>query len=276
MIPLKNLRSQIIRLTAFIGMAAAFSFAGIDRLDIFDKDGNKLLFVTFQYDAGGKNIGRDVFAADSTFLRHTSFQTNSQGQITSESSADFDSNAVFSTAITTATGSSTFSVFDQFKLDQLGGPVTVSTPDSASYDIKQDGAVINKINYSVSGGTIQRIDVLDNAGAPLYYAIPTQVSGIRQPPHLASLASPRLTALSNGRLKLVCDLDKKSEVKVEFFSVSGRLISVPLKKQYDLGTHAILVDPSASCRNQIGYGAYLVRVSIDDRRCEAVSVTVLK
>ncbi len=247
---------------AVVAIWAVVSVARVDRIDLFDKSDNPLLFVTFQYDASGNNIGRDIFAADSTFLRHTSFQTNGQGQITKETSTNFDTTMIFYTNLTTSGNTITFSTFDQFGLDQFGGALTSTTSDQKTYALSQGGASLYQIKYTLSGTSIQRIDVCDNSGSTLYYAMMGSTparpfAGIRAAPY-SSVAS-----LGKGRFRVNCDLARPSGVALELFDMSGRRAAVVLNKRYEEGSHSIFVDASPS--RGVGNGAYVVRLSIDGR-----------
>ena len=260
---------RIVAAQAFLAFVFASSgLARIDRIDVFDKADNKLLFVTFQYAAAKDSIiSRDVFTADSTFLRHTSFQLNAQNQIIKESSINFDSNLVFYTNINSSGTSSTFSVFDQFNVDQFGGAMSASASDQVSYDISQGGTVINKIKYTLVNGSVQRIDISDNTGAMLYYALPfsTQPKVIC-PDQQIFARRPAVAALGRGHFKITCDLAQSSNLILDLFNISGRRAAVVLNKRYAAGAHSILADAGSTQLKTIGNGAYIVRLSIDGKQ----------
>jgi hypothetical protein len=251
-------------ITAALFLSVTVCFARINRLDVYDKTDNKLMFVTFQYDAAGKNTGRDVFFADSTFLRHTSLQFNAQNQVIKESSINFDSILVFYTNISSSGTSSTFSVFDQFNLDQFGGAMSSSTSDQVTYTISQGGAAINKIKYTLTSGSVQRIDVCDNAGAILYYALagstPIHMDPDRQ---FVAVQRPSVTALGRGYFKVFCNLLQPANLTLELFNISGRRAAVVMNKQFGPGAHSIKADAFASRPKTLSNGAYIVRLAID-------------
>jgi hypothetical protein len=254
-------------ITAVLFLSVTVCFARIQRLDVYDKTDNKLMFVTFQYDAAGKNTVRDVFAADSTFLRHTSLQFNAQNQVIKESSINFDSALVFYTNISSSGTSSTFSVFDQFNLDQFGGAMSSSTSDQVTYTISQGGAAINKIKYTLVGGSVQRIDVGDNNGVMLYYALTdsSQV-GLRIARQPSAAQRPSVTALGKGHFKVFCNLLQPANLTLELFNISGRRAAVVMNKQFGPGAHSIKADAFASRPKTLSNGAYIVRLAIDGKQ----------
>jgi hypothetical protein len=267
-----------VRSAALLCLLSTLCYAVVDRLVVFDNANNQLLFVKFLYDGTGKNIGRDVFTADSTFLRHTTFQSNAQGQITKETSTDFDSNMVFYTNLSTSGNASTFSVFDQFNVDQLGGAISTATSDQVSYDVTQGGAVINKIKYTLSGAAVKQIDVYDNAGARLYYAMVYQTPLSQNPDLRPQVAvRPSVTSLGSGRFKVTCTLPQASTVTLELFDLSGRRSALALNKRYGAGMHAIAVDAAGGHGDAkvIGDGAYIVLLSIDGKQAVKI-VSILQ
>jgi hypothetical protein len=257
-------RPGAVMVPAAMILCFSVCFARIDRLEIFDKADSKLLFVTFQYDAAGKNIGRDVFSADSTFMRHTSFQFNAQNQIIKESSINFDSNLVFYTNISSSGTSSTFSVFDQFNMDQIGGAISSSTSDQVTYNISQGGTVINKIKYTLVNGSVQRIDVTDNTGAMLYYAVvPITPINLHPDHQFSDVQRPSVAPLGRGHFKITCHLIQPSQLTLEMFDLSGRRAAVVLNRHYGAGDHSIVADAFAPHQKTTGNGAYIVRLTID-------------
>jgi hypothetical protein len=241
-----------------------FGAARIDRIDIYDKSDNHLLFVTFDYDAAGKNTGRSVFAGDSTFLRHTTFQTDVQGVVTKETSVDFDSNTVFSTTRNVSAGKTTFSVFDQFGLDQLGGAASYSVSGQNAYDVTQNGAVINRISYDTAGdGSLSRINVLDKTGSLLYYAAVTNATGVLQGNFSHVPGCPGIYLVKGTRCAVTFQVSKRSLVSLEMFTVSGRNAGKLFCGQYTAGTYSFHVQLNAGGTARPAAGIYLFRLSID-------------
>ena len=135
---------QTVSFLSAVFLLAVSISARIDRVDIFDRAGNSLLFVEFEYDAEGKNTGRSVYASDSTFLRRTAFVNDNAGKRIREVSFDFNNDTIGRTEFSTIGNKPGISVFDQFKLDQFGAPVSYSANGENSYDIYHNGSVVYK------------------------------------------------------------------------------------------------------------------------------------
>jgi hypothetical protein len=246
----------------------------IERIDLFDRSDNSLLFVTFDYDSTGKNIGRSVFASDSTFLRSTSFVT-SAGVITRENSIDFDGSPVFSTALSTQGGKTAFTVTDQFGLDQLGGAMSYTASSANNFDISQNNQVVYKEQYVFdANGALLRINVTDNAGALQYYGLVSGPTPLLPPPgQKGALFAPELAA-RGGRLMLSLALSSESRVLVELFTPLGRRARVVLDKAVAAGAHAVAIDALDARVATLGHGAYIVRLSINGLPCMTKKIIV--
>ena len=107
-----------------------FAEGNFSRLDLFDAQGNHLMFVTFDYDQDGENTGRSVFMSDSTFMRSTKL-IRDEGRVLKEISYNFNGDTVFTTDYTYGVNTS-FLVRDQFKLNSLGGPLSYKATTSPS------------------------------------------------------------------------------------------------------------------------------------------------
>lgn len=241
-----------------------FATARIDRIDLFDKSDNHLLFVTFDYDSSGKNTGRSIFASDSTFLRHTSFQTNAAGDIVRETSLDFDSNTAYYTTLSASAGKTTFSVFDQFGLDQLGGAVSYSATGQTAFDLSQNSAVLNRIAYDTAAdGGVTRINVLDKTGSLLYYAAVASASAVVQGAAAHVPMRPGITLTNSGQCLVVFEVLKPSTVSLEMFTVSGRNAGRLFCRQFAAGTYSLRARPDAGVAIRPATGIYLFRLSIN-------------
>ena len=248
----------------FASWFTLFAAARIDRIDLYDNADNHLLFVTFDYDAGGKNTGRSVFASDSTFLRHTSFQTNTAGDIDKETSLDFDSNTAYYTTLSASAGKTTFSVFDQFGLDQLGGSVSYSAANQTSFDLSQNSTLLNRITYdTASDGSLNRINVLDKTGSLLYYAVVTNATGVIQGAVAHVPVRPGITLTNSGQCLVVFEVLKRSMVSLEMFTVSGRNVGRLFRRQFAAGTYSFRAQPDAGNATRPAAGIYLLRLSIN-------------
>jgi hypothetical protein len=263
---ISSLRSFINNNLLCIVFVPSLLFAAprIDRIDLYDNADNHLLFVTFDYDVSGKNTGRSIFASDSTFLRHTSFQTNTAGDIVRETSLDFDSNTAYYTTLSASAGKTTFSVFDQFGLDQLGGPVSYTAAGQAAFDLSQNSALLNRITYdTASDGSVTRINVLDKTGSVLYYAVVANAAGIFPGAVAQVPVHPGITLTKSGQCLVVFQLSKRSMVSLEMFTVSGKNAGKLFCRQFAAGTYSFHTRPGAGGASRPAAGIYLFRLSIN-------------
>ncbi|HUI91792.1 MAG TPA: hypothetical protein VLX68_06035 [Chitinivibrionales bacterium] len=255
----KNL--SLTALMIIVCQCMLFAAPRIDRIDLYDNADNHLLFVTFDYDASGKNTGRTVFTSDSTFLRHTTFQTNAGGDILKETSVDFDSNTAYYTSISPSASATTFSVFDQFGLDQLGGPVTYAAAGQNAFDLSQNGAALNRITYDTAAdGGITRINVLDRSGDILYYATVTGASAVLRGATGHAPVRPVLTLTNRGQCLVVFEVEKRSTVSLEIFTLSGRCVERLFSGQFAAGEYSFRI---AHGSVRLATGMYLFRLSIN-------------
>ena len=233
---------------------------GIDRIDIFDYADNHLLFVTFAYDAAGNNIGRTVYASDSTFLRTTLFTKDAGGTVTTENSVDYDSNSLFTTRISPQSGKTDFTIKDQFNMDILGAPMSYAKSAAGEYAVSQVGAILYKQKYEYANdGSLTRIDYTDPSGALLYYAKVTQRTGINRVACHGTILrlAPVFRAAAEGKLLVSFTLAAPSIVTVELFSPDGRLTAKTMSKSLAAGRRTLAV----ACNLAIGGGAYITRIS---------------
>lgn len=255
----QRFRAVFLVVVSIAGTAAPAQRIG--RIDIFDKADNNLMFVTFDYDANGKNIGRSVFMSDSTFVRSDVFANDAQGNRTKETSIDFNGLPVFATTFSTDASRRSMSVVDQFNLDQLGGPVSFGATGLNNYEIYQNGAVINKMLYTYDAqSSLIRIDVLDPAGGLLYYILPKPPTGAIIPNHARSPATPILYPKGQQRYIIRFTVTEPSEVTAQLFSLTGKRAKMLVQGKQLAGTHDILVDLAS---DRIGYGVFILRVSIE-------------
>jgi hypothetical protein len=235
--------------------------ARIDRLDMYDRADNHLLFVTFDYDGTGKCTGRSVFTSDSTFLRSTTFQVDGAGVSVRENSVDFKNDPLFTTAFSAQSGKTGFNVTDQFGLHQLGGPMGWSLSGQNSYEITQGMTVIYRMVYQYDAvGALARINVADQAGGPAYYAL---VNANLAAPERSFSRAGRLLFRGghDGRVQASFTLAKSGRIVVEMYTPSGRRVATVADRMYEAGTHAFTVNPFRADGTCFGDGAYFLRMS---------------
>jgi hypothetical protein len=237
------------------------SFAGgIDRMDLFDAADNRLLFVTFEYDSTGNNIGRTVYASDSTFLRSLRLTKDAGGNVTAENSTDYESNPLFTTRISPQSGRTDFTVSDQFNMDMLGAPMSYTKSAAGEYAISQGGATLYKQKYAYAAdGSLTRIDYTDPSGSLLYYATVSQKTGLiaGNARGLPLRLAPVFRAIPGGNLLVSFTLAAPSDVSVEFFTPSGRLAAKAVGRSLAAGRRTLAV----GYNDAFGQGAYIARIS---------------
>jgi hypothetical protein len=252
-------------LALFWAVLPAFSQT---RLDLFDAQGNQLMFVRFAYDSTGKNtgLGRTVFMADSTFVRNVSVRTDASDQRLSETSFNFNGDTVFKSTFGSSGTASTISTRDQFGLDQFGGPVSIASTGDLQYNLSQAGSVINKMTYEKDDqGRLTRVTVSDADNTTLYYGIfsyvveGVAVSGKQRVVH------PVIEQNGRGALVLRVSLDKPSSVRCELLSLSGRRVGVILDQRFPKGEHRRLIPLVSQQSRALAVGVYCVALSIDGR-----------
>ena len=246
----------------------------LDRLDFYDKANNALFFVTFEYDGGGKNTGRTVYMSDSTFVRRTVFVNDAAGNRARETSFNFNGDTAGYTTFTTVNTKPTISAFDQFGLEQLGGPVSYGATATNEYDVSQKGATVNKMQYQCDvSNNLMRVNVQDAGGQLLYYAIVNSSTGAITSPHRASPA-PSLSVIGSRYCRIRLTIDKPSVVNLDAYTPAGRRVAGILSTICGPGNADISADLAAA---RIPNGLYLLRVSIDGatalfRRCAIVGI----
>jgi len=235
--------------------------ARIDRIDLYDKSDNRLMFVTFAYDASGNNTGRSVFMADSTFVRSTTFQNDVSGNRVRETSFNFNGDTAGYTTFTILNAKPAISVFDQFGLDQLGGPVSAGASGTNAFDVSQKGAVINRVQYQFdAGNNLTRINVLDAGGNLQYYAAVNAVNRAIVPMRLYSAKQPSLSMIGSRYCRIQLTVDKPSIVRLDAYAPAGRKVATLLSVTCGPGSSDVVADCAAA---RLPDGIYLFRASVD-------------
>jgi hypothetical protein len=231
-------------------------------MNIFDKAGNILLFVEFDYDSSGNNVGRSVYTADSTFLRRTVF-VNESGKRSKEISLNFNNDTIGITKISTINNNPGISVFDQFNLDQFGAPVSYSANGDNTYNVYQNGSVIYKMKYAFSPeGDLARVEVLSTGNDLLYYTeFENTVKTVRNQ-FLGSQPEPRFL-FHGDRGQISIDLKTESNLKVCIYNISGQLVTIPFAKTLNQGQHTVDFKINSPGAKIIAGGLYIIRTYIN-------------
>jgi hypothetical protein len=269
---MRNNRHKInLKMLLILGVfSATFSYSvPFTRMDLFDKSGNNLLFVEFQYDNTGKNIGRSIYASDSTFLRRTTFTNDAAGKRTREQSFNFNDDTIGYTLFSSQNDKPTINVFDQLSLDhqfdfnQFGASVSYASNGTNTFDIYHNGKVVYKMKYTYlsEGSELNRIDVLDNSNAVLYYA--TFSSSVHTAkPSVDRILQPSLK-IFRDRCHMIVSLQKKSQVRVCIYNLSGKLVTVPFQENMKAGLQSVQFRIGLSDGRKLANTLYIIRLSVD-------------
>lgn len=245
-----------------IVLRPVFSATPVKRMDLFDNSGNSLMFVVFEYDLNGNNTGRTIYAADSTFLRKTTFTNSESGERIREQSLNFNDDTIGYTKFTIQNNRPAIDAFDQFGLNQLGTPVSYAENGENTYDIYQNGLVCYKMKYDYStDGELDRVDILDKNSQMLYYA--TFTSTVKTYNHNKNRRAESQIHLSADWCRISIQLKKESSLKVCLYNLSGQLVSVPFSKMQISGQQMFQFRIGGENSKKLARGLYILRLFID-------------
>lgn len=255
-------RWQIL-LLAVLSIPAISSSSQIKRMSFFDKAGNSLLFVDFDYDSSGINTGRSIYTADSTFLRRTTFVNDASGKRTREVSLNFNNDTIGTTKMSSVNNNPGISVFDQFNLDQFGAPVSYNANGENIFNVYQNGSVIYKMKYMYStDGDLNRIEVLSTSNDLLYYVNVENTVKASRKMQFNNQAEPRIVLHGNcGQISI--NLKSQSDLKVCMYNISGQLVAVPFVKTLPQGSQTVYFKINNPGFNAKAGGLYIIRTYLD-------------
>jgi hypothetical protein len=236
-------------------------------LHFYDASDNSLMFIEFEYDANGVNISRSVYMNDSTFIKKINIQTSSDGKKVKEASLNFNEDTLFSATFKSDGAKNSINVKDQFGVDQFGSDVSFTETSADNFDITQNNKLINKISYIKDGDIFRKINVADNNGTLLYYAIVEYASGsavvYKQRNNNNNI--PSLRQLGHNRFELRFTMLKPARVSCELVTLSGRQAGKVLHRDFTSGKVKEVINLSKSLSN-ITTGVYFLSLSIDGNR----------
>jgi len=239
----------------------------VKRLDLFDAQGNNLMYVTFQYDpATGKNTSYTVYFSDSTFTRTVNVFQNEAGVCTREAALNFTDDTVFKSTFNPNGNNTDMVVKDQFNIDQFGGPVSYANAGGGVYNFSQNGAAINQMKYKYSStGSLKEVDVYDNTGTNLMYfgIFDTASVGVLSPNANHSAPRPSFQLKGNDALVWNFAIDREAFVKCEAMSLSGRRIAVLFSGELPAGVHSKTL--RMGTLNSLTNGVYGIAMSVDNK-----------
>lgn len=229
----------------------------IKRADFYDASGNHLMYVEFVY-KNGKNTERNVYMSDGYFKRRTVLVDNSSGKREKEVSFDYNEDTSSVTTIAADGKKTSFTVRDQFKVEQFGGDVSYSG-SGYEFDFFQNGSLINKMKYNG-----KRIEVLDKTGLLAYYVeldnVPIRNINRKRSPSLMSIQQR-----GSSRFMVHLTLFSPSNVSCDLISLSGKKLATLFSKNLVYGS----ISESINLRSVIpglADGVYLINMSIDGKR----------
>ena len=237
------------------------------RLDLFDEAGNHLLYVTFSYDASGRNITRSVFMPDETFMRDVVINYDGLDRRFKEVSYNFNDDTAFVTTYThTGTGSS-FSIVDQFKLDHVGGQVSYSTADSPNFGLLYEtGVQAAAMAYTKdANGDLTRVDIAAPNG-DVYYGEFTNgpATGVSRNATAGNFSPQALVKPRGGsRIDIHFNLPSAGEVSCELLTLSGRRAATLFSGRMKKGRHTESFRFNHGSGGRIANGVYLFKVSVN-------------
>jgi hypothetical protein len=261
-----NLKSTIIAMTflaAFTLVDSAFSNQGPKRLDLFDAQGNNLMFVTFQYE-NGINTTDSVFFSDSTFTRKVFVKRDAQGLLSAETALNFADDTVFNSTFTPSGANTDISVRDQFKVDQFHGIVSYKA-SAQDFNFFQSGAQINKISYVYyDDGRPKTVNIYDKDNNLAYFGIfDSSRVGVLSPQEKRFTPRPSLTLKGNNALAWEFTLDHASKVTCDAISLAGRRVATLFSGNLPIGVHSKTI-PMGGIPSMTN-GVYIAVMSIDDK-----------
>ncbi len=241
------------------------------RLDLYDAANNHLMYAIFHYDGTGRNNGRSVFMADSTFVRRAVIKYDEQGRRQYEISYNFNDDEVYTINYQHGAGVTSFGITDYFDMDFVGGMVTYTSgaADQVKYDLfYQDQTTATSMTYEKDGqGNLTKVTVTDPTDpTSSYVGVFTHGEvGVSQP-EVRSAAAKGSQAVVRARggsvIEVSFELPGAGDVRCELMSLSGRRAGVLFSGKLAQGPHtrSFRLDGGAAA---VASGVYLLDVSVN-------------
>jgi hypothetical protein len=247
-------------------------------LHFYDAADNSLMFIEFEYDALGVNTSRTVYMSDTTFIKKIDIESASDGNKIRETSFNFNDDTLFSATFKSDADKNSFNVRDQFGVDQFGSDISYTETGTDKFDITQNNKLINKISYIKEGDIYKRINVADNNGTLIYYAIVEYESGAGVVySSKKNNTVPTLRSLGKNRFEIRFTMLKPAPVSCELTTLTGRQVGKIVYHNFTSGTVSEIINFNKSLSN-ITTGVYLLSISIDGNRVlkEKILVQAIK
>ncbi|NLD95285.1 MAG: hypothetical protein GX639_21765 [Fibrobacter sp.] len=253
-------------LVVIVSFFAILNSEPVRYLHFYDAADNSLMFIEFEYDANGVNTSRSVYMSDTTFIKRIDVQTSPDGSKSRETSFNFNDDTLFSASYKSDADKNSFSIKDQFGVDQFGSDISYTETSTDNFDITQNNKVINKISYIKEGDNYKKIQVADNSGALLYYATVEYESGAGVVYNTKINKNiPSLRHLGNNRFEVRFTMLKPAHVSCELSTLSGRQVGKVVHREFTKGTTREVINFNKSL-SAITTGVYLLSLSIDGNR----------
>lgn len=237
------------------------------RLDLYDGVDNHLMFMTFKYDAQGYNTGRTMYTADSTFIREVAINYDSSGKRSTEVSYNFNGDTVLFTNYQPADNGASFTIRDQFRLDQVGDQVVYTNNDPLNFQLlykkTSEQAAAVKYTNDPATGQLLRVDITGQSVNDTYFGIFSNGEAIgvtRSGPNVAKLPQVSVHARSSY-IEVHFNLHSAGEVRCELLTLSGRRAALLFNGHTPEGayTRRFNITQDAALTS----GLYLLRVSVN-------------
>jgi hypothetical protein len=262
-----RLKGRMALSMAVLFSVVSFAASPPTRLDLFDAADNHLMFVTFEYN-GQKNISRTIYMSDSTFVRRVLIDTAAQSAST-EYSINFNGDTIITTNTKMGSANSSFSIMDQFHVDQIGDTVNCSPKDgdplSYSLSYKSINASAANMTYEQNAqGALTRVTIFDNNGTRAYYGIFSNgATAIVHSAVSAQQAIAHVRSVNARTINVDFFLTKPSLVKCELITPIGKRSEVLFNEPLSVGRHGKLIRIGSEASRRLANGVYLLVVSVD-------------
>jgi hypothetical protein len=234
--------------------------APVKRLNLYDAQGNFLMFVDYEYDKSGKDTAYSVYFSDSTFTRRVVIGRNATtGFQEKETAFNCVEDTVFNSTFN-ANGS--IVVKDQFGVNQLGGAASYSKTSALEYTFL-NGSYTHKIAYEYDAtGWMTKVNISTGDGKLAYYGLFDVGSGVLSPHDRHATSFSSVSLRGNDALVWIFKLDHASKVKCEALSLTGRRVAVLYSGNLQPGSHSKIIRTGSS--PYLTTGVYIAVMSVDD------------
>ncbi len=237
----------------------------VTNVDVFDKAGNKLFYVLFEYDGSEVLTGRSIYDADSTFLNHSVIKKESNGTVSAEDYTDYKEDTIYQSTRPGNTDGGELNFLDNYNKEKLVLHQTYKKGAVAgSYDFFNTGGKRNHtIAYQFTNtGAIARIEISDKSGVLTHYAtVAYKSTGIAGPHAIHSMFAGKLILYGEQRMKAAFTLEKSTDVAINIYDLSGRVVCCLMDRKLTKGNHSCYFNLISD--NHIrSSGVYFVNVTI--------------